>query len=106
MGGAGSLLEVGPAFSESQNSRRLSAEPRISNCPAFVEASAGRLSRRLSLCVMNTGFIHCEPSNVTTNSVYTVPIGVHQTGCWLRKASQIRPEASTNRRGIVFRGFC
>src|SRR5579864_655459 len=41
-----------------------------------------------------------------TYSDQTVPIGFHQIGCELRKASHILPEESILRRVLVFLGAC
>src|ERR1700678_3142537 len=48
------------------------------------------------------GLDHCLPSNEITYSDHTVPMGLHQRGCAVRKAMEIRPESSMVKRGRVF----
>src|SRR5207237_9946641 len=72
--------------------------------PGLVETSAGRLSRRLSLCARYTGPVQVFPSKEATCSDHTAPIWFHQMGCALRTASHSLPDASTFRRGILFFG--
>src|SRR5579872_130203 len=85
-------------------SRRPSDDPSTSNSPPRVEASAGRLSRRLSECARKIGPVHVFPSNEAIYSLHTVPSGFHQIGNELRNAIHIRPDESMWRRGMVLRG--
>src|SRR5206468_140151 len=91
-------------FSARWNCRRESDDPITISSPGLVETSAGRLSRRLSLCARYTGPVQVFPSKEAKCSDHTVPIWFHQMGCALRTASHSLPDASTFRRGILFFG--